>query len=403
MREFSENHDITEIPKEQEEVPSSVITQESKRKLEEPEYKQERGQRDQDLSNPDERQKKKLDSPGDIPAEDLSGVSDSRSPKDKLDAPRTDHIQQSEPKKMSSVDPRDQVVDRIMNSDLPIADKKDLLNQYRSDLLSSQPSIPENDSSTPEDGAPVKVLRKGLGDTGISHHDYLDELGKLDEGIHNWQDYQQGLADEINNMDDQIRNNPDLSDSERRAQLDQNADRRALAARQYDRDLGEMMGEREGLLEKIQGMNPSGEGLQSFYSPEIARPESGDSLRAYEMPEGSRMVDSAKIDMSDAPGMDDPNFWNHHGREKGDYMALAGQIPEVQERLDAGESLDALIHDPDLGPTARQYYSPDNMIHLMEKPNGEYAFIDDGRHRVQAAKELGFNFPAFIEPDEFES
>lgn len=397
MWEFFEKRDINEIPKEQTEVPGSEITSEAKRKLEEPEFKQESKCRNQDLSSPEEDQKKKLDLSSDASLRERTESPEVRSPEDKLVSPKT------EPGEMSAADPRDQVVDYIMNSDLPVSDKKELLRQYRSDLLSSQQVAPESISDPAENGAPVKVLRKGMGDVGISHHDYLDELGNLDKGIQNWQDYQQELADEINNLDDQIRSDPNLSETERRAQLGQNADRRALASEQYDRELSEMMAERAGLLENLQGMNPAEERIPSFYAPDGMSPEYGESLRPYEMPEGSRMVDSARIDMSSALGMDDPNFWNHHRRGKEDYMTLAGHLPEVQDRLDAGESLVSLMRDPELGPTACQYYSPDNMIRLSEKPNGEYAYTGEGRHRIQAAKELGYDIPALIEPDEYQS
>lgn len=285
MWEFSENRDINEVPKEQTEVAGSEITPEAKRKLEEPEFEQESKYRNQDLSNPEEDPKKKLDLLSDASLQEQTELPEIRSPEDKLVSSKT------EPCEMSAADPRNQVVDYIINSNLPVSDKIEQLRQYRSDLLSSQQPAPES-----------------------------------------------------------------ISD-------------------------------------------PAEERIPSFYAPDGMSSEYGDSLRPYEMPEGSRMVDSAKIDMSSALGMDNANFWSHHSRNKEDYMALASHLPDVQERLNAGESLDSLMDDPELGATAVQYYSPDRMIRLSEKPNGEYAFTDNGRHRIQAAKELGYDIPALIEPD----
>ena len=119
--------------------------------------------------------------------------------------------------------------------------------------------------------------------------------------------------------------------------------------------------------------------------------------RGYELPEGCKTVNANDIDMSDAMGMDDPNFWNHHNRTKEDYMDLASKLPDVQNRLNNGESIESLYNDPNLGDTAYQYYSPEKMVRVNEQPDGSYEFIDDGRHRVSAAQELGYDIPVKIE------
>ena len=113
-------------------------------------------------------------------------------------------------------------------------------------------------------------------------------------------------------------------------------------------------------------------------------------------PDTFQMVRPNEIDMSDELGMDDPYFWNHHGNTKEDYMDLAGKLPEVQERLDGGESLDDLYQDPDVGATARQYYHPDHMIKLEADPDGNLVSTGDGRHRLLAAQELGYDVPVNI-------
>ena len=65
-----------------------------------------------------------------------------------------------------------------------------------------------------------------------------------------------------------------------------------------------------------------------------------------------KMVPANDIDMSGAMGMDNPNFWNHHNNTKSDYMELASHLPEVQERINSGASLEDLYNDPVLGDTA---------------------------------------------------
>ena len=128
--------------------------------------------------------------------------------------------------------------------------------------------------------------------------------------------------------------------------------------------------------------------------PAISQPQNMPKL--YELPGDARIIHPRDVDMSTALGMDDPNFWNHHGRTKQDYLDLAGKLPEVQNRLDQGESLDTLLKDSELGATANQFYHPDHMIKLEKTSDGALEFGDDGRHRIAAAKELGYSFPAVI-------
>ena len=110
----------------------------------------------------------------------------------------------------------------------------------------------------------------------------------------------------------------------------------------------------------------------------------------FELPSDCRIVPASEIDMSDAMGMDDPNFWNHHANTKEDYMRLAEKLPDVQRELDSGKTLQELRQNPELRDTVSAYYDPEKMIHVQEKPDGGLEFIDDGRHRVAAAQELGW-------------
>ena len=53
-----------------------------------------------------------------------------------------------------------------------------------------------------------------------------------------------------------------------------------------------------------------------------------------------------------------------------------------------------MLADPDLGPCAGIYFNPNhgNAPTLLEG-DGFYVFQSNGRHRILAAKELGYSFP----------
>lgn len=104
-------------------------------------------------------------------------------------------------------------------------------------------------------------------------------------------------------------------------------------------------------------------------------------------------IPSANIDMSMAMGMDNPNFWNHHQNTKEDYINLAERLPDVQEELNSGKSIDEIKANPELHDCVAAYYDPDKMVRVRENENGIYEFEDEGRHRVAAAKELGYDMP----------
>lgn len=92
----------------------------------------------------------------------------------------------------------------------------------------------------------------------------------------------------------------------------------------------------------------------------------------------------------------DPNFWNHHGYDKQNYMQLAENLPEVQSRLEQGATYEELRSDPALAATARAYYGPDTPITIEKQADGSLAFGSDGRHRIAAAQELGYNVDAQV-------
>ena len=103
-------------------------------------------------------------------------------------------------------------------------------------------------------------------------------------------------------------------------------------------------------------------------------------------------VPSSSIDTSTAMGMDNPNFWNHHANDKESYMQLAEKLPQVQSEFDSGKTYDEISSNPELHDCVNAYYAPDKMICAEEK-DGKYEFVDDGRHRLAAAQELGYDVP----------
>ncbi|MEQ2443925.1 hypothetical protein WMO64_10670 [Pseudoflavonifractor sp. CLA-AP-H29] len=109
-----------------------------------------------------------------------------------------------------------------------------------------------------------------------------------------------------------------------------------------------------------------------------------------------RTISAQSIDMSYARGMDSPEFWNHHGNTKADYMALAEKLPAVQAGLAQGRTVDELKQDPELRGCVNAYYDPDNMVKVIQTPDGGYEYEDNGRHRIMAAKEMGCDIPVQV-------
>lgn len=125
-------------------------------------------------------------------------------------------------------------------------------------------------------------------------------------------------------------------------------------------------------------------------------PESGKEVSATELPDNCVMVNASDIDMTYAQGMDSEQFWNHHGNTKEDYMRMAERIPDVQQALDSGKSLDEIKQAPELKDTAHAYFDSENMIKVEQQADGSYSFTDDGRHRIAAAQELGYEIPVDV-------
>ena len=125
-------------------------------------------------------------------------------------------------------------------------------------------------------------------------------------------------------------------------------------------------------------------------------PENHKDISTSELPDNCVMVNASDIDMTYARGMDSDQFWDHHTNTKQDYLRIAEKIPDVQQALNSGKSLDEIRQDSNLKDTVNAYFDPENMVKVEEKDDGSYSFTDDGRHRISAAQELGVEIPVEV-------
>ena len=125
----------------------------------------------------------------------------------------------------------------------------------------------------------------------------------------------------------------------------------------------------------------------------------------------SATIPAEDIDMSTARGLPSTHFWNrrasekqfweNHGANKDFYLDQARGLPAVQSMLAEGKSPAQIrAEHPNLGNTRDAYYNPNNMIQVNRDANGNMSFLDDGKHRVLAAKELGLKVPVQIANDQ---
>lgn len=114
-----------------------------------------------------------------------------------------------------------------------------------------------------------------------------------------------------------------------------------------------------------------------------------------EMP-GDVLVRADAIDMSTARGINGDQFWEHHGNTKEDYIRIAEKLPDVYAALENGRTFEELKQDSELSDTVHAYFDEQNMIQVERCEDGALAFIDDGRHRVLAAQEIGCKIPVKI-------
>jgi len=110
-------------------------------------------------------------------------------------------------------------------------------------------------------------------------------------------------------------------------------------------------------------------------------------------------VDSKSINPS--RNLDDPHFYGGGKSSQEEYAAIAEHIPEVRDRLAAGESIESLCADEKIGDCANAYFNEERgskgMLTVRENDDGSYQLIDDGNHRLKAAQDLGYEVPVKYE------
>ena len=116
------------------------------------------------------------------------------------------------------------------------------------------------------------------------------------------------------------------------------------------------------------------------------------------------ILDPNEIDMSDALGMDNAGFWNHHANTKDDYNELMGKLNRVYEELESGKSLDELMSwenpDNETRDAANKFFTENNAVTVERSEDGIIHFGGDGRHRIMMAQELDMPIPVRMTYDE---
>jgi len=126
-----------------------------------------------------------------------------------------------------------------------------------------------------------------------------------------------------------------------------------------------------------------------------------DSIAKKNLPSEVSEVDTREYVDSSAivPGrnLDDPDFYSGRRYSKEEYAASAEKIPEVRARLAAGETIESLVQDKEVGICANSYFNESRaekgMLTVQENKDGSLKLIDDGNHRLKAAQDLGYEVP----------
>lgn len=88
-------------------------------------------------------------------------------------------------------------------------------------------------------------------------------------------------------------------------------------------------------------------------------------------------------------GLDEGNFWDHHGNDRDTYVRAAADVPEVVRALNGGASLDDLRADGQCRETLDSFWSTGDPISVVKY--GDSYICDAGRHRVAIAQEQGLD------------
>lgn len=101
------------------------------------------------------------------------------------------------------------------------------------------------------------------------------------------------------------------------------------------------------------------------------------------------------IHLSNEEAQDPDRFWRMHEDEgtAESFQEIASHIPEVSRRLFDGATLEELEGDERLSKCASIYFR--NKPEVIER-DGYYEFTGNGRHRILAARALGYEIPVKV-------
>ena len=154
------------------------------------------------------------------------------------------------------------------------------------------------------------------------------------------------------------------------------------------------------------GINPNkwyAVGSRESYQAFDAVNTGGNYTRTSYSPEqiAVKTIDPSKIEGIDLFNeVNNPErFWSQHEREgtEESFMEIASHIPDVSARLKEGASIDELSLDPVLGSCTNIYFRQGGTgMPTVYEGDGFYEFVGNGRHRVLAARAMGYSIPVRI-------
>lgn len=130
---------------------------------------------------------------------------------------------------------------------------------------------------------------------------------------------------------------------------------------------------------------------KDYYSPEESSYEAYDTPKEIDI--SPSMIEGIHLGERE---LENPDvFWSQHEKDGtlDSFKDVASHIPDVREQLAAGKSMDELLADPELSECAGIYFA--NKPKVIEN-DGYYEFDSNGRHRILAAREAGYDIPVEV-------
>lgn len=130
---------------------------------------------------------------------------------------------------------------------------------------------------------------------------------------------------------------------------------------------------------------------KNYYSPEESSYEAYDTPKEIDI--SPSMIEGIHLGERE---LENPDvFWSQHEKDGtlDSFKDVASHIPDVREQLAAGKSMDELLADPELSECAGIYFAYKPKV--IEN-DGYYEFDSNGRHRILAAREAGYDIPVEV-------